>query len=164
MSKRSKAGRKKRRPISKRPRAKAKPQFKLEFGTVREFILTSLPHVRRAITAFFLFALPLIIYLGNTEYGYTKVIFALFFISFLLALWALELVLKGEYRLNLTPLFLPGIILLAVAALSMVNATSLGVSLQSLALLIYFFLLYLFIVNVVEREWEIHLFLGAILA
>ncbi|MFQ6116952.1 MAG: Wzy polymerase domain-containing protein, partial [Candidatus Bipolaricaulia bacterium] len=37
-------------------------------------------------------------------------------------------------------------------------------SLQSLALLIYFFLLYLFIANVVEREWEIHLFLGAILA
>jgi len=168
MSKRSKAGRKrkKRRSISKLPRAKAKakPHFKLEFSTVREFILTSLPHVRRALTAFFLFALPLIIYLGNTEYGYTKAIFALFTISFLLALWALELVLKRDYRLNLTPLFLPGVILLIVAALSMVNATSLGVSLQSLALLIYFFLLYLFIANVVEREGEIQLFLGSILA
>ena len=176
MGRRSKTGKKTRvsksksksRGAIKRPKAKARPRRRagrrFELDVALESILANLPSVRRALTAFFLFALPLIIYLGNTEYGYTKSIFALFFISFLLVLWALEAVLKRDYRINLTPLFLPGALLLAIAALSMINATSLGVSLQSLGLLFYFFLFYLFIANIVEREWEIHLFLGSILA
>ncbi len=131
---------------------------------IQSSISALIPSVRRAITAFFIFVLPLLIYLGNTEYGYTKSIFALFVISFLMVLWALEMALKRDYRLNLTPLFLPGLALLLAGALSLVNATSLGTALQSLGLLFYFFSFYLFLANSVEQEWEIKLYLGMILA
>jgi hypothetical protein len=149
-------------PKPRRPRPRA--GVRLELGAIASATSAAIPSIRRAITAFFIFALPLLIYLGNTEYGYTKSIFALFVISFLLVLWALEMVLKREYRLHLTPLFLPGAALLVAGALSMVNATSLGTALQSLGLLFYFFAFYMFIANTVEQEWEIKLYLGVILA
>jgi O-antigen ligase/Tfp pilus assembly protein PilF len=146
----------------RRPRPRA--GLRLELGAIASGTSAAIPSIRRAITAFFIFALPLLIYLGNTEYGYTKAVFALFVISFLLVLWALEMVLKREYRLHLTPLFLPGAALLVAGALSMVNATSLGTALQSLGLLFYFFAFYMFLANTVEQEWEIKLYLGVILA
>jgi O-antigen ligase/Tfp pilus assembly protein PilF len=151
-----------------RPRAGARPRRRprswLDPAAIKEIISASLPPLRRGLTALFLFALPLVIYLGNTEYGYTKAILALFFISLLSVFWAVEAALRRDYRFNLTPLFLPGILLLVVAALSMINATSLGIALQSLGLLFYFFLFYLLVANIVERERELQLFLGSILA
>lgn len=134
------------------------------FKSLGRVLAAAIPSVRRAITALFIFALPLLIYLGNTEYGYTKSILALFVISFLLALWALEMVLERDYRLNLTPLLLPGAALLLTGALSMVNATSLGIALQSLGQLFYFFAFCMFLANTVEQEWELQLYLGVILA
>ncbi|MGQ9477803.1 MAG: O-antigen ligase family protein [Candidatus Bipolaricaulia bacterium] len=146
----------------RRPRARARTGVGLEAALGR-LVSASIPSLRRAILAFFIFALPLLIYLGNTEYGYTKSVFALFVISFLMALFALEMALKRGSRLNLTPLFFPGVALLIAGALSMVNATSLGTALQSLGLLFYFFVFYLFVANTVEQEWELQLYLGVIL-
>jgi len=123
----------------------------------------ALPHLERGLVAFFLFALPLVIYLGNTEYGYTKAIFALFMISLLLVLHGVRALLGQERSLYLTPLFLPGVGLLFTGALSMASATALGISLQSLNLLFYFFLLYLLVSNLTLDERHLQLFLGSIL-
>ncbi len=121
-----------------------------------------LPALQRWLIALFLFALPLVIYLGNTEYGYTKAIFALFMVSFLLVLEGLRLLLQRE-RLWLTPLFLPGVALLLAGAVSMVHATAIRISLQSLNLLLYFFLFYLLVVNHTRDERDLLLYLGSIL-
>ena len=43
---------------------------------------------KRILISFFLFTVPLLIYPRNTEYGYTKIIFALVFISLILLIWA----------------------------------------------------------------------------
>ncbi|MDH7505841.1 MAG: O-antigen ligase family protein [Candidatus Acetothermia bacterium] len=151
--------------VRAQPRSKGRARRKagLKLADIARAVSTAIPSVRRAVTAFLIFTLPLLIYLGNTEYGYTKSIFALFVISFLLVLWALEMVLRRAYRLNLTPLFLPGLALLAAGALSTVNATSLGTALQSLGQLFYFFAFYMFLANTVEREWEMNLYLSVIL-
>lgn len=148
------------------PRRKREARAKARARPASAAISTALaviPHLKRALAALFIFALPLLIYLGNTEYGYTKSIFALFVVSSLLVLWALEMVLRKDYRLNLTPLLLPSAGLLLAGLLSMINATSPGTALQSLGQLFYFFAFYMFIANSVEREWEIELLLGVIL-
>ena len=109
-------------------------------------IVSSLARAKFLLVAFFIFSMPLAIYLPNTSYTYTKAIFALFMISFLLILWTAETILhqnKGYTpRLRITPLFLPLLALVGVAALSMVNSQSLTVSLSSLAQLIYFVVFY----------------------
>jgi len=129
-----------------------------------EAILFALLQLKRVLTALFLFALPLIIYLPNTEYGYTKSVFALVFVSLLMALWVVEMLLRKEYELKLTGLFLPALLLIVAGALSMIQSTSLGISLQSITMLAYFFLFYLFLANSVENQRELNLYLASILA
>jgi O-antigen ligase len=120
----------------------------------------------RWFTALFLFSLPLLICPWNTGYSYTKSAFALAAISFLLLLWSISLLRKEGQALDLhlPGLFYPGLAVLAVAALSLFSALSPGIGLQSLALLIYFFLFYLFLANTAMSERELHLFLGSIVA
>lgn len=123
----------------------------------------ALPNVKLGLAAVFLFTQPLLIYLGNTEYGYTKAIYSLGFISLLAVVWVAEMARKGCVNVKLTALFWPAILLLAAALLSLINTQTLLGDLQYVLLFIYFFLLYLFLANILERAKEIRFLLGALL-
>lgn len=110
--------------------------------------------IRLILLIIFSLTMPLVIYLGNTEYGYTKTIYIFIYISFLLLLWVGELVIDEEKEFALTSLSAPIGTLLLAGVLSTINAASKGVVLQSLALLIYFYIIYLLVANTVETEFE----------
>ncbi|MFW6190819.1 MAG: O-antigen ligase family protein, partial [Candidatus Bipolaricaulota bacterium] len=110
--------------------------------------------VRFYFLLFFTLTMPLVIYLGNTEYGYTKTIYTYIYVSFLFLLWAVELILKEKLTLALTELSVPVALLLVSGLLSLKNAPSKGAVLQSLGLLVYFYLIYLLVANTVQTKRE----------
>jgi len=110
--------------------------------------------VRFGLLLFFTLTMPLVIYLGNTEYGYTKTIYTFVYISFLTLVWLAELIFNDEEEISLTGLSIPIGLLVFSGLLSLVNAPSKGVVLQSLGLLVYFYLIYLLIVNTIETKRE----------
>ncbi len=118
----------------------------------REYI-PNFRKIRLYLLLFFTLTMPLVIYLGNTEYGYTKTIYTFVYISFLTLLWIGELLVKDD-NIALTKLSLPVGLLLLSGLLSLINAPSKGVVLQSLALLIYFYLIYLLVANTIRTESE----------
>ena len=119
--------------------------------------------VRLYFLLFFTLTMPMVIYLGNTEYGYTKTIYTFVFISFLLLLWLSELLVKKDRSISLTKLSVPVGLLLLSGLLSLFNAPSRGVVLQSLALLVYFFLIYLLVSNTVKTRSEAEYLLIALI-
>lgn len=140
-------------------------QYVLTLALVSLIIfIWALPDVKLALTAVFLFTQPLLIYLGNTEYGYTKAVFSLGFISLLLVVQVGEMALKGRANFQLTSLFPPVIFLLAASSLSLINSQTLLGDFQYMVLLIYFSLFYLFLSNVLERPHQIHFLIGTLLA
>ncbi|MFW6104316.1 MAG: O-antigen ligase family protein [Candidatus Bipolaricaulota bacterium] len=119
-----------------------------------EKLTPSLRQFRLGLLLFFTLTMPLVIYLGNTEYGYTKTIYTFVYISFLVILWLTELFLDEKKEISLTKLSLPIGLLVLSGLLSLINAPSKGVVLQSLGLLVYFYLIYLLVVNTVRTEKE----------
>ena len=119
--------------------------------------------VRLYFLLFFTLTMPMVIYLGNTEYGYTKTIYTYVYISFLLLLWLGELLVKQDKRVALTDLSVPVGLLLLSGLFSLFNAPSKGVVLQSLALLVYFFLIYLLVSNTVKTRSEAEYLLIALI-
>ena len=101
--------------------------------------------------------MPLVIYLPNTEYGYTKTIYSFVYLSFVLLFWVLESVLKKRFDFSLTKLAAPFSIVLVAGLFSLINASSAGVVLQSLGLLVYFFVFYLLVANTVEDRGDAEL-------
>ncbi|MEF8726128.1 MAG: O-antigen ligase family protein [Candidatus Bipolaricaulota bacterium] len=119
-----------------------------------EKLTPSLRQFRLGFLLFFTLTMPLVIYLGNTEYGYTKTIYTFVYISFLVILWLAELFLDEKKEISLTRLSLPVGLLVLSGLLSLINAPSKGVVLQGLGLLVYFYLIYLLMVNTVRTEKE----------
>lgn len=124
---------------------------------------SALLRLEQVLVAGFVFTLPLLLYTGNSEYGYTKTVYAFAVITLLLVLWGARAWGTGRLDVHLPPLTLPGLGLILAGALSLVNATSLGMGLQSLAVLTYFALFYLYLANAVEDTGTLQLYLGAIL-
>jgi O-antigen ligase len=122
-----------------------------------------LVRARKALIAIILLVLPILIYLGNTEYGYTKSIFALITVSLLGVLWFVEMWVRRPYAIRWTPLLWPGLALVGAGALSMLHTQSVAVSLQSLNLLFYFGFFYLVLANSIESERDGQIFLGGLL-
>ncbi len=115
---------------------------------------------RYFLLVFLVFSLPLLISPFNSSYPYVKGIYALFMSSFLLLLWAAEMILRGRHVLRLPPLSLPLFGMLAAAALSMVNARNLPAGLSSFILIWSFGALYLLVTHTLRtrREGEILLY------
>lgn len=109
------------------------------------------------------FAVPVVIYLPNTEYGYTKSAVLYWGVSLLLILWAIELVIRPQRQIDVTRLAWPALGVLGAAALSLINAENLALSLISFVGLIYFGLLGVLVVNTVGSEGDIKILLGALL-
>ncbi|MCK4391541.1 hypothetical protein KAX17_01370, partial [Candidatus Bipolaricaulota bacterium] len=109
------------------------------------------------LIALFVFALPLFIWPGSTEYGYDKSIFALIGISILLILWGGSTWLKGEWRIRLPWITFPALGLVLVSLLSLIHAVNGRVVIQSLTLLTFFFLFYLVVTNLVKEKRDVAL-------
>lgn len=111
----------------------------------------------------FLATMPLFFTPWNTEYGYTKSIYTLVFVSLLLLLWAAEALPKKEARVQVSWLIpvLPGLLLAALLSLS--GKTPATVVLQSAALVLYFGFIFLLVLNADLGDREVVLILGALL-
>ncbi|MCL6643209.1 MAG: tetratricopeptide repeat protein, partial [Candidatus Bipolaricaulota bacterium] len=123
----------------------------------------SLPRLRFWLLVTLVFAIPIVIYLPNTEYGYTKSTLLYWGISLLIVLWAVELFFRSQVQINVTRLAWPALGVVGAAALSLINAENLALSLISFVGLIYFGLLGLLIVNTIESERDIKILLSALL-
>lgn len=123
----------------------------------------SLRSLRFWLLVALVFAIPLAIYLPNTEYGYTKSALLYWGVSLLVVLWAIELFTRSQVQINVTQLAWPALGVLSAAALSLINAENLALSSMSFVGLIYFGLLGLLIVNTVESERDVQILLGAAL-
>ncbi len=115
------------------------------------------------LTAFFVFSMPLFIWPGITEYGYGKSIFALVGISILLAMWGVHTWVSGERKARIPWLVLPVLALVLASLLSLINAMNGRVVLQSLTLLVFFFLFYLLTTNIVREKRDVNLLLFSLL-
>ena len=125
--------------------------------------LWALPRWKLGLTAVFLYTQPLLIYLGNTEYGYTKAIYSLGFISLLWVLWVGEAALRRRIALQLPPLLAPGLAILGAALLSLLNGNSFLADAQYVVLLVYFMAFYFYLTHVLRDVGEIRFLVGALL-
>jgi len=108
--------------------------------------------------------MPIFFLPGNTEYGYTKSIYTLVFVSALVALWGAEALLRRRWELDVTGLWplLPGLVVAAL--ISLAGRTPACVVVQSATLILYFGFLYLLVVNTARDDREVALLLSALVA
>ena len=110
------------------------------------------------------FALPLFIWPGISEYGYGKTIVALIGVSVLAVLWGLSAWQKGTWTIRLPWITIPVLGLVAASLLSLLHATNGRVVVQSLVLVAFFALLMVIIANAVRDQRDVNLLLFALLA
>ena len=137
---------------SKRKRVKTE-HFQVPYDRIMVYLIAA-----------FVFSLPLFIWPTVTEYGYGKTIFAIVGVSILLILWGISALAKGEWKIRLPLLAYPALGLIVVSLLSLINATNGRVVIQSLVLVLFFFLFYLVVSNFVKRKEDVTLILYALLA
>jgi len=116
------------------------------------------------LLAFVVFALPMFIWPGITEYGYGKSMAALIAISILTILWGLDGWRKGTWVIRLPWMTLPFLGIVLAGLLSLLAATSARVVIQSLVLIVFFYQFLLLIVNLVREQRDVNLLLSALLA
>lgn len=113
---------------------------------------------------FLVFALPLFIWPGISEYGYGKTIVGLIGVSVLAVLWGLSAWQKGTWSIRLPWITFPVLGLVAASLLSLLYATNGRVVVQSLVLIVFFLLLMLLIANAARDQRDVNLLLFALLA
>lgn len=103
----------------------------------------------------FCFILPLIF--SPLGYQYTRIVFALVVIPFLMAIYALMLLSKrgAAPRLALPLPFLLGLGLFGLAGISLINSANLRIGLESLGLLLWALLFYLLVANLTTTAREL---------
>ncbi|HEY5596206.1 MAG TPA: hypothetical protein VIL47_02990, partial [Candidatus Bipolaricaulota bacterium] len=74
--------------------------------------------LQQGLAAYVIFTLPLLLYIGNSEYGYTKTIYAYVAITLLYALWGVQCWLLRKPVLLRPVLFWPMAALVAAGLLS----------------------------------------------
>ena len=116
------------------------------------------------LLAFVVFALPMFIWPGITEYGYGKSIAALIAISALTILWGLDGWRKGTWVIRLPWMTLPVLGIVLAGLLSLVAATNARVVIQSLVLIVFFHQFLLLLVNHVREQRDVNLLLFAVLS
>ena len=117
--------------------------------------------LQQGLAAYVIFTLPLLLYIGNSEYGYTKTIYAYVTITLLYALWGTQCWLQRKTVLLRPALFWPMAALVAAGLLSLVDASAPGITLQSVGVMLYFILLYLYIANHAQDRRTLYLFVAA---
>lgn len=117
--------------------------------------------VRHGLTAFFILTLPIVIYLPNSEYGYTKTIYAYLMVTLLWGMWAVQAWRQHRWQWCLPAMLWPLVGLIGAGALSLINAISPGIGLQSLGVFVFFTLVYFYIANHAKARHSFYLYLGA---
>ena len=115
-------------------------------------IVWSLPNYKLGLTGVFLFTQPLLIYLANTNYNYTKIIYSIVFIAILGILWAIDWMRKREIEIDVSKLIWPGLVVMGVMLLSLVNSRAFLANFQYIFYVLYFIFFYLFLVNILKTE------------
>ena len=112
---------------------------------------------------FLVFALPLFILPGISEYGYGKTMVALIGVSVLAVLWGVSAWHKGTWTIRVPWIVLPILGLVLASLLSLVAATNGAVVIQSLVLVVFFALFMLIIANAVRDPRDVTVLLFAML-
>jgi len=115
------------------------------------------------LVALFVFVLPSFIWPTSTEYGYSKSILALIGVSGLLVLWAGWSAYRREWRLRIPWLVLPVFAFVVASFLSLIHAADGRMVIQSVTLVVFFFLFYLIVTHVVREKRDVDLILYALL-
>ena len=114
--------------------------------------------------AFTLFAIPLFIWPGLSEYGYAKSMVAVIAISILTILWGLAAWQKRGWSLRIPWIAFPFLGFVVASLLSLLGAINGRVVVQSLMLAVFFFQFAFIIANVIREKRDVTLLLFAILA
>jgi tetratricopeptide (TPR) repeat protein len=114
--------------------------------------------------AFVLFALPLFIWPGISEYGYGKTIVATVAVSILSVAWGIDAWRRGALELRVPWIAAPFGALVAASLLSMLAATNGRVVVQSLVLVLVFFQLLLLIQHATRDKRDATLLVFSFLA
>jgi O-antigen ligase/Tfp pilus assembly protein PilF len=112
---------------------------------------------------FLVFALPLFIWPGISEYGYGKTIVALIGVSVLAVLWGLSAWQKGTWTIRVPWIAIPVLGLVAASLFSLLHALNGTVVVQSLVLVVFFALLVVIIANAVRDQRDVNLLLFVLL-
>jgi len=124
----------------------------------------TLERILVAAIAVAVFALPLLMWPGLTDYNYAKSAVSLILISVLLMLWGLTAWQRNSWTIRVPWLLIPVLGIVLAGLLSISQATNGRVVMQSLILLVYFVLLLWMIVNVVRDQHDVRWLLTALLA
>ncbi len=114
--------------------------------------------------AFIVFAIPLFIWPGITEYGYGKSIVGLIAISLLSILWGVSAWERKAWSIRIPWIIFPVLGFVIASLFSLLSATNGRVVVQSLVLVVFFFQLFLIIANVVREKKDVNLILFSLLA
>jgi len=114
--------------------------------------------------AFVIFALPLFIWPGITEYGYGKTIVATVAVSILSAAWGIDAWRRGAWEIRIPWVAAPIGALVAASLFSLLTATSGRVVIQSLVLVLVFFQLLLLIQHAARDKRDATLLLFSFVA
>ena len=148
------------RPLSIIQPAMTRRHTKLRATTAR---IIPFDRIMLYLIAFLVFAVPLFILPGITEYGYGKSIVMLVAVSVLTILWGLDAWQRSEWGIRLPWLAFPVIGLFIASLFSLIHAASGLVVLQSLALLVCFAQFALIIAHVVRDPRDVDLLVAALL-
>ena len=125
---------------------------------------SSLERVQLTAIAVAVFALPLLMWLGLTDYNYTKSIASLILISVLLVLWGFTAWRRSSWKIHVPWVLVPVAGFVLAGVLSLLQATNVRVIIQSLILFTYFVLLLWMIANVVRDQRDTQWILAAAFA
>ncbi|MDD5263662.1 MAG: Wzy polymerase domain-containing protein [Candidatus Bipolaricaulis sp.] len=114
--------------------------------------------------AFVIFALPLFIWPGITEYGYGKTIVATVAVSILSAAWGIDAWRRGAWEIRIPWVAAPIGALVAASLFSLLTATSGRVVVQSLVLVLVFFQLLMLVQHAARDKRDATLLLFSFLA
>ncbi len=109
------------------------------------------------------FVVPLFILPNASEYGYTKTILALVLVSILVAVWGIDGWRKKTWTVRVPWIAWPFLALVAASLFSLLGATNGRFVVQSLVLLVSFFVLLLVVMNAVRDKRDVTLLLGSLL-
>ena len=115
------------------------------------------------LVALFVLVLPVFIWPTSTEYGYSKSILALIGVSLLVVLWAAWALYKKEWRIRVPWLILPVLVFVVASLFSLIHATDGRMVIQSVTLVVFFFLFYLIVTQFVEEKRDVTLILYSLL-
>jgi len=142
----------------------AKKRRKAKRQSGPSFLSVPLDRVLFYGVLFLVFALPLFLWPGISEYGYGKTIVTLIGTSVLAVLWGLSAWQKGTWSIRLPWITVPVLGLVAASLLSTLHATNGRVVVQSLVLVVFFTLLMIIIANAVRDRRDVNLLLFTLLA